>query len=306
MLLYLYVQSLIYTFGEQTPHLLKAGVTLAEIEINFMFNKNFTTLLNEAQFTYEILTAGATQIGKVNYAKKGMYFSSFTSLSTGLERIGKLCLIVDFYIMNDGNFPTESILKNDIGHNLEKLYEKSKEIIVRHNLKLNFLQDLDSQIHQNILSILSKFANGDRYSNVNFLVQSKFQSDPISEWYIKVEEELFNLKVSNLKKNKISENAKQIDMLLGESSSVLFFSETGDIIRTIGESSLKTGIADSVRKYRQLYVAQIIRYWVEILRELNWITIKSRSQDIPHFREMFSIFFNDDTYLLTRKDFERI
>lgn len=227
-----------------------------------MFNKNFTTLLNEAQFTYEILAAGATQIGKVNYAKKGMYFSSFTSLSTGLERIGKLCLIVDYYITNNGNFPSESTLKKDIGHNLEKLYEKSKEIIVRHNLKLSFLQDLDSQIHQNILSILSRFASGDRYSNINFLVQGKPQNHPISEWYIKVEEELFNLKVSNFTKNKISENAKYIDMLMGESSSALFFSETGEIIRTIGESSLKTGMADAVRKYRQLYVAQIIRYWV--------------------------------------------
>lgn len=128
-----------------------------------MINKNFATLLIEAQFTSEILSSGATQIGKVNYAKKGMYFSSFTSLATGLERIGKLCLIVDYYIAHDGSFPDENTLKNNFGHDLEKLYQKSKEIIARNNLKFNFLENLDSQIHQNILSILSRFAKGDRY-----------------------------------------------------------------------------------------------------------------------------------------------
>ncbi len=271
-----------------------------------MFNKNFIKLLNEAQLTNEILASGTTQIGKVNYAKKGMYFAAFTSLSTGLERIGKLCIIIDYYIANNGTFPSENTLKNDIGHNLEKLYKKSKEIIVRHNMKLNFLQNLDSEIHQNILSILSSFAKGDRYSNINFLIQSKSQSDPIYEWYIKVEEVLFHLKVSNFTKNKISENAKEVDRVLGENSSALFFNETGDLIRTIGESSLKTGMAEAVRKYRQLLVAQIIRYWVEILSELNYKTIKSRSINIPHFREIFTIFYNDDRYLLTRKDFERI
>jgi len=262
--------------------------------------------LKEAQFTYEILASGTTQIGKVNYAKKGMYFSSFTSLSTGLERIGKLCLIVDYYIAHNGKFPNEKTLKNDFGHDLEKLYQKSKEIVERHNLNFNFLEDLDSQMHQNIISILSRFAKGDRYSNINFIVQSKSQSDPVSEWYTKVENEIFNSNVSKYTKNKILENAKFVSEFLGGNSLVLFSTETGDSIGTIEESSIRTGMANANRKYRQLYVAQIIRYWVEILRGLNYITIKSRSEDIPYFAEMFPLFFNNDTYLLTRKDFERI
>lgn len=271
-----------------------------------MFNKNFSTLINEAQFTQEILANGATQIGKVNYAKKGMYFSSFTSLSTGLERIGKLCLILDYYISHKGNFPSENFLKNEIGHDLVNLYERSNEIIIRNNLELFFLKDLDSTIHQDILSILSRFARGERYSNINFLVQSKSQSDPISEWYSKIELELYKSRVSKSKKDKISQDSKFIGLLLGESSSALFFSETGEVIRTIEDTSLRTGIADSVRKYRQLYVVQIIRYRVEILRELNVITIESRSEDIPFFRDLFGIFMNHDSYLLTRRSFDRI
>lgn len=271
-----------------------------------MFNKNFTTLLIEAQFTSEILSSGATQIGKVNYAKKGMYFSSFTSLTTGLERIGKLCLIVDYYITHNGGFPDENTLKNNFGHDLEKLYQKSKEIIIRHDLKFNFLENLDSQMYQNILSILSRFAKGDRYSNINFIVQSKSQSDPVSEWYTNIENEIFKTNVTEYTKKKISKNAKFVSEFMGGKSLVLFSSETGETIRTLEESSIKTGMANANRKYRQLYVAQIIRYWVEILRELNYITIKSKSEDIPYFIEMFTIFFNDDKYLLNRKNFEII
>jgi len=49
-----------------------------------MFTENFKALLNEGQFTHELLANGITQLGKVNYAKKGLYFSSFSLLSTGL------------------------------------------------------------------------------------------------------------------------------------------------------------------------------------------------------------------------------
>ncbi|PZR22998.1 MAG: hypothetical protein DI539_04255 [Flavobacterium psychrophilum] len=270
-----------------------------------MFSKNFITLLNEAQFTADILASGITQIGKINYAKKGLYFTSFTSLSTGLERIGKLCLIVDFYLQNN-KFPDDKILKNEIGHDLEKLYEKSKEIINYHNIKLSFLENLDDQIYTDILSILSRFAKGDRYSNINFLSQSKFQADPIHEWYTKVETILFDKRVSQGKKNSISQKAKFVNQMIGKNSSVLYFDEKGNVLKSIEEASFKTGLYEAVSKYRQLYIAQIIRYWIEILRELHYISIKKKSTDIPHFGEVFPIFYNEDSYLLTRKNFERI
>ncbi|WP_395048051.1 hypothetical protein [Flavobacterium sp.] len=269
-------------------------------------NKNFTTLLNEAQFTYEILTSGITQLGKVNYAKKGAYFSSFISISTGLERIGKLCVILDFYIKNEGKFPEENTLKNKIGHDLEKLYENSKNIIADNGIELYFLRNLDSQIHKDIISILSKFAKGDRYSNIDFIVKSKNQSDPIYDWYTKVEQVIFDNRVTNKKKENITNNAKFIGDLMRESASALYFGETGEQIRSIEESSFKTGMAESNIKFRQLYVAQIIRYWVEILRDLQYKAMSFRQNEIPFFGEIFAIFYNEDSYLITRRNYERL
>lgn len=269
-------------------------------------NKNFITLLNEAQFTHEILTSGITQLGKVNYAKKGAYFSSFISISTGLERIGKLCVILDFYIKNEGKFPEENILKDKIGHDLEMLYENSKNIVTENGIELQFLKDLDSQINKNIISILSKFAKGDRYSNINFIVKSKYQSDPIYDWYTKVEEFIFENRVSNKKKESIITNAKYIGDSFRESASAYYFGETSNEIRSIEESNFRTGMAESNTKFRQLYVAQIVRYWVEILRALQYKAMSFRKNDIPFFGEIFALFYNKDSYLITRRNYERL
>ena len=91
-----------------------------------MYSETFRALVNEAMFTKDILGAGATQIRKGNYAQKGMYFQSFTSLSTGLERIGKLCLMLDYYIEHGGHFPDFRYLKNEIGHDIADLSKEQR------------------------------------------------------------------------------------------------------------------------------------------------------------------------------------
>jgi hypothetical protein len=278
---------------------------LAVTENHIVLEKTFWTLLSEGHFTFEILASGVTQLGKVNYAKKGIYFTSFISLTTGLERIGKLCLILDFCIKNEGTFPDEYFLKKEIGHDLEKLYKKSQEIIVKQNFKLSHLQVLDNQIHKDILSILSRFARGDRYSNINYLVKSNSQSDPIKEWNLKVDQVIFENRISQKKKDEIAINAKLAGQLLGGYSMVRFRSETEEELNDIEKSSFATGVTQAVSKYRQLYVLHIIRYWVDFLRVLQ---NKAHRQniEIPHFSEIFAIFNNNDSYFLTRKTFEKL
>lgn len=92
------------------------------------------TLIKEAQFTNEMLGEGATQIRRANYAAKGIYFQAFTALSTGLERIGKLCLMIDYYIKSGGNFPYLAYLKNQIGHKIDLIYRKSQLVVRERSL----------------------------------------------------------------------------------------------------------------------------------------------------------------------------
>ena len=270
-----------------------------------MHSEIFQALVNEACFTNDILGAGATQIRKGNYAQKGMYFQSFTSLSTGLERIGKLCLMLDYYIDHQGKFPDFNFMKKEIGHDLELLYKKSQEIKSNKSIELYTLQNIDGEIHQNILRILSSFAKGDRYSNINLLTNGKQQSDPVLSWAEAVDQLLYDEKVSARKKQKIEDNARLIHNMTNHFTMVRHTSETGSEINDVFEGSLRGGIFEAVAPLRQLYILQIIRYWVEFIRILQYKAMEMGAQDIPFFTDIFAPFFNDDKYLKTRKTWDK-
>lgn len=269
-------------------------------------NNNFKKLLAEASFTNEILVNGITQLEYVNYSRKGLYFSAFTSISTGLERIGKLCLIIDYYIQNNGSFPNEEFLKNQIGHDLVKLYKKSQLIIDERKINLRNLEELNDPIHKNILEILSKFSKGDRYSNINFLVKSKFINDPIAEWYTKVETAIFDKHIPSAQKDKMKKQSIEYGELLQGTASARFISETGNEINSIEKSSYLIFVSESIKRHRQLQVLQISRYFIEILCELEY-NARNIRKEIPFFKEVFEdLRNNDDFYLKNEKFFDTL
>lgn len=268
-----------------------------------LLNTTFIALLKEAQFTKELLGAGATEIRRANYATKGVYFQSFTSLSTGLERIGKLCLMLDHYIETGGRFPDFKYLKDEIGHNLTLLQQKAVEVIDQRNLKIDIPS---TPIHQAIVRLLSDFAKGDRYSNTNLLVGSNHQSDPIAAWFSQADLPLFDTRVTAKKKEKIADNAHTLAQLAGSFMQVLHTSETGSEITEVEEASLRTGVYEAVAPFRQLYVLQIIRFWSELLRELQYLAQSLGRDDIPYFSELFAAFGNDDAYMKTRKTWNTV
>lgn len=271
-----------------------------------MFSATFNALNREAQFTKEMLGSGATQIRGASYASKGVYFQAFTSLSTGLERIGKLCLMLDHFIEKNGEFPSFKYMKDEIGHDIQLLYKKSQDVITNRAIEMAFLPNLDDPIQQSILKILSEFAKGDRYANINLVVGSKQIGDPIASWFTEVDLPLYESRVSDKKKQKILTNAKLVGELLGENALVMHTSETGGVISDAEDASRRTGIQGAVSPLRQLYVLQIIRYWTELLSSLQYAAMKTGSEDIPFFSEIFGPFYNPDSYIKTRKTWDTV
>ena len=269
-----------------------------------MLKSTFQALLKEAGFTKEMLGSGATQIRLANYSSMGVYFQAFTGLSTGLERIGKLALMLDHYIDQAGKFPNHEYLKNDIGHDLVLLYEKSQSAIQKRGIKFRFSTDLSAPIHQSIMKVLSDFAKGDRYSNINLLVGSKSLSDPINSWFKTVDEPIFRLKVTPKKKALIKHNAAFVNAFMGSHSYVLHTSEDGKEITDLEEASVRSGMQEAVAPYRQLYILQIIRYWVELLDALEKPAKALGKSDIPYFLELFAAFYNDDKFFGGRKTWQ--
>ncbi|MCB0194689.1 MAG: hypothetical protein KDJ65_22245 [Anaerolineae bacterium] len=271
-----------------------------------IFDEVFNALRKEASFTKEMLGSGVTQIRNANYSQQGLYFQAFTSLSTGLERIGKLCLMLDYYIDHNGEFPDINFLKKDIGHKILLLYKKSLAVIDKRSFSFEFKDNLDEDIHQNILKVLSEFAEGDRYSNLNLLVNSKQEGDPIALWFKTVDQVLFENCVSDKKKANIARNSNINNQLASERIRILSVSETGSEITSVQEASYRTGMLKAVAPYRQLYVLQIIRFWVELVVNLQYEAMSLGKENIPFLIEIFGSFYNTDSYFKGRKKWDNI
>ncbi len=261
----------------------------------------FNAMLKEAQFTCEMLCSGYTQIRKANYAKKGIYFQAFTSLSTGFERICKLCYILIFAIENNSRFPDSAQMKAIFGHDILKLYEEIRSFKAKYNIKYTFQQEIDGEIYQDILKILSRFGKGDRYSNIDLLINNCNYEDPISVWYKKIDLYVYRNNISATKKEQIEKNAIAMGSLLSDSISVYHSDEDNNMIDTSYDYILKSRINDVICPYRQQYIFHIIRYFSESLFSIEKI-IRSRNLfEIPYFSEIFGVFYNTDSYMRTRK-----
>jgi len=273
-----------------------------------MFSPAFKSLLHEATLTNEMLAAGATQIRNANYSTRGVYFQAFTSLATGLERIGKLALILNHIADNHGALPDAAFfkhLKRTLGHNLRAIYLSLREIQARRNMRVKFLNSLDHTIHSAVLSVLHNFAMGDRYSNISALAGIRQRDDPVAAWHETVDLPLFETSVKQQKKAEIWAKASVIGRAFGPHAAVLHFSESGSEITDLAEASYRTGVALAVAPYRQLCVLQVLRYFVEILWNLEESANSAGSNDVPAMGEIFAIFYNNDAMFRSRKTWKR-
>lgn len=270
-------------------------------------NKIFSAFLKEAQFTKEILGIGVTQLYKANYAAKGIYYQSFTCLSTGIERMEKLCLILYYYIQNQGVLPPEKCIRS-YGHKIPDLYATCRNIANCQKINFHFQYKMDEKIHQAIIDLLGSFAEtSGRYSNVNMLLgQEDKSNDCIEQWYYNVDVPLYNKYISQKRKSDIEHRAYIIGNMLNSFTLTSFIAEDKSEVQNAIEASKRTGIWEAVAPYRQRYMLQIIRYLTELLNELGHKAMAIRPEDIPYFGEIFSLFYNNNAYFRSRKTWDKL
>lgn len=264
-----------------------------------MLSKKWNAINTELHFIQDLLNSGATQIRQASFIRRGLYFQAFSNLSIGLERVGKICGIVDYALLHKGKYPSKNYGK-EIGHDLIALYQNSKKIIKNHNLSLTHLPDLDSLVYQNILTCLNRFAKGDRYHNIDLVLSDADKMSPVALWHHSVDNLLWKEKVSKAKKQRILANASFMDKLFGKTSMVRHLSDADIPLESVLSASEARGYADAVGSHRQLAVLQIIRYWREILSELDDQNMKSHIADVPSLGDYLVPYFNDDKYLRSR------
>jgi len=266
----------------------------------------FISLLKEAEFTNEMLCSGYGQIRNANFAKKGIYFQAFTSLSTGIERIGKIILLLEHTITNNGQFPDLNFMQKNIGHDIVKIYNDCLDIKIKYNFSFNYKQELNDQIYVNILDILSRFGKGDRYSNIDLMINSRTYDDPITVWYNKIDKYIIEKNIKKAKIEKIKAQANFLHNLTSDYSSVYFFDENESKIDTFYEMYLQGNINTLVGPYRQLYVYHVSRFFVELLLNIDKIIKSNNILSTPYFSELFQMLNLSDEIVKSRKYISKI
>ena len=267
----------------------------------YRFSGLFISFLKEAQFIHYMIISGVTQLRNANYASQGVYFQSFTSLTTAFERLGKLCIIVDHYLENSGTLPDIRMMKTEIGHNISLLITKATEIKTKRNYVFDFQNEISDEIYNRILKVLSNFAEGDRYSNINYIIGYNSSSDPIAQWFREVDMYIYDHYISNRMKRNIENRANFISSITEDVSHVCHLSEENENIDTVLSGSIKTGIFNAVAPYRQLFVLQLFRYLCELIVSLQHDSMKNNDENLPYFSELFAFTYNDDDFLKRNK-----
>lgn len=267
-------------------------------------NETWRALAREAAIAAEHMAIGASALAKANYAHHAYYGQAFIALTIGFERASKLALVVDHAVEHNGQFPPHKVLR-DYCHRLRELLDNADDIAKRRGLSSAESRLPRSAIHDGIVSVLSDFANNlTRYYNLALVTgdpRAEQVADPVRAWFEHVTLPVLAAHHHPRQRERHERNARLIAELLDAHARVRYHAETGEILDSVYDASLHTGLTKFATPYTRMYVMQIARFLGNLLSELGHAGYRLGSPIIPHLSEFFAIFNNTDDYLRRRK-----
>ncbi|MDT8385196.1 MAG: hypothetical protein RRB22_12350 [Gammaproteobacteria bacterium] len=147
---------------------------------NAQFPPSFHFLQQEAYLLRSCLTTGLTELRSANVHNKGAFYSALFNLSVGVERLLKAIVIMEHMLKNSLSVPTKKQLKG-YGHNITDLYDECVKISNTYSGNLPSRNSLDN-INQELIGLLSDFAQTTRYHNLDALSAQQSGKDPLEHW----------------------------------------------------------------------------------------------------------------------------
>lgn len=138
-------------------------------------------IVQEAHLARALLGAGATSIRRSSFGDPGRMYEAFFGLAHGVERIGKLILVADHYART-GNYLAPGEVER-YRHNLKRLVRDVEAVASARGVDLDDAPSVDPG-SKAVVAFLTKFAETDRYYNINRLAQgdSVTIDDPVARW----------------------------------------------------------------------------------------------------------------------------
>jgi len=179
--------------------------------ITFLYgNSEFNDLLQECYLADTSILTGIEYLTKAELYNNddGLFYSSFFSLSIGIERFLKIALVTEFMYSNNFQKPTEKLLKEP-GHNLIKLFNQFADAAKKYEIFIPPL-DINNRAY-NLIKFISAYATKNRYQNLNKLTSKydDYDKHPIHEWLLISEFYLkSSIKIEKIEKDLLKYYAK--------------------------------------------------------------------------------------------------
>ena len=258
-------------------------------------------LAREISLAAQTLCAGLTALRRANAAKTGLYYEAFFNLATGLERLCKIVLIVDYAIDHDGEFLTDSGLSK-FGHDIQDLVCETTRIRAKHHYNATLAQFPNDEVVTLAINFLSEFAKGTRYYNLDFLQKkSNTHHDPLHRWHDVVGSEILRKHYTE----RMSENhhaiAKDVGKELEPNVSVHLAMEDGSMITNVTSMLVHNQETEVVQRWAQFYILRLVRYLSMLISDLESESHRRNLKSVPYLSEFLCPFRVPDRDFKRRK-----
>ncbi|MFD5624276.1 hypothetical protein [Streptomyces yangpuensis] len=254
-------------------------------------------LTHEAGLASYSLRGGLASLRKASYADPERYYGGFFQYTIGLERVMKLTLVVD-YLAQNGRYPSDQQYAKKFGHKLTDLLAGVGDVRTRLGASADIWELPDAELTNAAISVLSDFAVGARYYNIDVLTGKAKTQDPVERWFSEVGQLLIGRRARPWRDVGW---ARKLDAEVGSKAVIRFETEGGGPVRGFAAAAQAANESEYVAKEGTFLCARIARYATSILAERGLQVPTGFS--LPFFMDFFVLFNNDDAYLKRQKSF---
>lgn len=259
----------------------------------------FQALNREASLALEATCVGLEAISKAHSSRQGLYLQGFFNLATAIERIGKIAIIVDHVLENGGEFPQDKVLRT-IGHDVLDLTKNMRVMRSRYADDDAFGAFPNDDFVPAMLEILSNFATGARYYNLDLLVGGagleRSLGNPVAIWQKRVSLPILEKHYIGARRERDDALAAVVGARMAPFSMVRGWDESGNQINDVTAMLMGSQAAKHVQKWTPFYLCRLFRFYTMLLKSLSYASLEKQVPFIPWMGDHFGRFVNDDAF----------
>lgn len=268
------------------------------------FAPTYHLFLREATLARSSIVFGLNALRSAGVSERqGEFYTAAFQLSTAIERMLKLILILDFMASNAGSTPNQKQIKAYM-HDLASLFHSCKAVAQRRGIiALDGL--LPSSFEMRLLHVLSDFARDGRYFNLDAIGGHRSAQDILPRLET-MYAECFRSEVPERRQRRVSDQAVFMGAVLGDSTMVALHDLSGSTM-DLSQAAHSVGLYKETAPYMTRHAAVLLRGIISVLQSVGNVaqgtTVEGRKgrMDVPDFGEMVSFLPDDPVQLLRRR-----